>query len=99
MKIQPQGAVPSLSSARSAEKAMTVEEQRLREKCREFETILLQKMVETLQGDNSLFGDGVQGDFFRGMFAEEIAKELAKEPGLGLAESIYRTLVDQNDER
>jgi Rod binding domain-containing protein len=56
-------------------------------------------MVETLQSNTNLFGEGVQGEFFRGMFAEEIAKELAKDPGLGLAESIYRTLVDQNNDQ
>jgi Rod binding domain-containing protein len=99
MKIQPQGAGQPLSPVSPREEAVTVEEQRLREKCREFETILLHKMVETLQSNTNLFGEGVQGEFFRGMFAEEIAKELAKDPGLGLAESIYRTLVDQNNDQ
>lgn len=98
MKIQPQGAGQPLSPARPKEQALTPEEQRLREKCREFETILLQKLVETLQGDTKLFGEGVQGEFLQGLFADEMAKELAKDPGLGLAESIYRTLEHQNND-
>ena len=98
MKIHPQGAGQPLSPARPKEQALTAAEQRLREKCREFEAILLQKMVETLQSNTNLFGEGVQGDFLRGLFAEEMAKELAKDPGLGLAESIYRALEHQHND-
>jgi len=71
--------------------------QRLREKCREFEAVLLQQMVEVMQGSSEFFGKGVQGEFLRGIFAEEMAKELAKDPGLGLAESIYRALAVNDD--
>ena len=56
-------------------------------------------MVEVMQGSSEFFGKGVQGEFLRGIFAEEMAKELAKDPGLGLAESIYRALAVKDDAR
>lgn len=79
------------------EQPKSAEEQKLREQCQEFEAILLQKMVEAMQNETKLFGEGVQGDFFKGMFAEAIAKELAKDPGLGLAESMIRSMQKQED--
>lgn len=71
----------------------TTEDEHLKEKCREFEAVLLKQLVEVMQGDTELFGQGIQGEYFRGIFAEEMAKELAKDPGMGLAESIYRALA------
>ncbi|NLM37785.1 MAG: hypothetical protein GX202_06635 [Firmicutes bacterium] len=90
-----QTAISNSAPARPQQPAVSEEEQRLREKCREFEAILLQKMVEVMQGDTSLFGQGVQGEYFRSMFAEFIAKEMAKNPGLGLTESIMRALLER----
>ena len=98
MKIDLQAAMMQPAApTRPQQPAATEEEQRLREKCREFEAILIQKMVEVMQGDTNLFGEGVQGEFFGGMFAEIIAKELAQDPGLGLTESILRSLREQNN--
>ncbi|NLC52831.1 MAG: hypothetical protein GX770_02545 [Firmicutes bacterium] len=97
MKIDLQTAMMKTAApTKPQQPAVTEEEQRLREKCREFEAILLQKMVEAMQTDTNLFGQGVQGEFFGGMFAEIIAKELAEDPGLGLAENIIRSLREQN---
>ena len=100
MKIDPQAAIMQPSAlTRTGQQAATEEEQRLREKCREFEAILLQKMVEVMQGDTNLFGQGIQGEYFGGMFAELIAKELARDPGLGMADSIIRALKEQTAEK
>lgn len=90
MKIERQVAMESSALSRAPHKPATKKEQRLREKCQEFEAILLQRMVEVMQADTNLFGRGVQGEFFGGMFAEVIAKELAKNPGLGLTEDLIR---------
>lgn len=97
MKIDPGAGVKPLSPTIPKKRELTEEEQRLKEKCREFEALLLQKMVETMQEDTNLFGQGVQGEYFGGMFAAELAKELAKDPGLGLADSIIRSLRQQKD--
>ncbi len=72
-------------------------DQQLMKKCQEFEAILFQKMIEVMQGNTEIFGKGVQGEFLRGIFAEEMAKELAKDPGLGLAKSLYQVLLSNDD--
>lgn|SRR5690554_1554339 len=65
---------------------------KLANKCREFEGVFVQKMLEVCQPKSSLFGSGMQGDFYRSFYIEELAKEMTKNPGLGLAESLYRAL-------
>lgn len=97
MRIDPGAAMKPFVVDRTPKQAASEEEQRLREKCREFEALLLQKMVEVMQGDTNLFGQGVQGEFFGGMFAEILAAELAQDPGLGLADSMIRSLKQQDN--
>lgn len=70
----------------------------LADKCREFEAVLAKKMLEAMQPKNGLFGSGVQGEFYRGLFLDTMAAELSKNPGLGLAESIYRALNPEKKE-
>ncbi|HHT47724.1 MAG TPA: hypothetical protein GXZ98_00295 [Firmicutes bacterium] len=98
MKIDPHLPGRPYTPASKENKALTEEERQLREKCQEFEAILLQKMVETmLQGETNLFGQGLQGDYFRGLFAEALAKELAKDPGLGLVDNMIRSYQKMPD--
>lgn len=65
---------------------------KLSEKCREFEAVFVKKMLEVSQPKSSLFGSGMQGDFYRDFYLDEMAKEITKNPGVGLAESMYRAL-------
>lgn len=67
----------------------------LRGKTREFEAILIEKMLSSMQTGSSLFGSGFKGDFFQSLFLQELAKKIAERPGLGLGESIYRSLQQQ----
>ncbi|NLY90322.1 MAG: hypothetical protein GX081_01765 [Firmicutes bacterium] len=98
MKIDSRLPVRPFPPTHNEKKALTEEERQLREKGQELEAILLQKMVETMfQGETNLFGKGVQGDYFRGLFAEALAKELAKNPGLGLADQIIQSYPKRQD--
>lgn len=65
---------------------------KLYQKCQEFEAVFVKKMLEVSQPKNSLFGSGMQGDFYRDFYLDEMAKEIAKNPGIGLAESMYRAM-------
>jgi len=71
----------------------------LQEKTREFEAVLIEKMLSSMQPKNSLFGSGFQGDFYQSLFIQEIAKKIAEKPGLGLGDNIYRTLQGQQEVR
>jgi len=98
MKIDPRAPVRPFTPATNGKKALSEEERQLREKGQELEAIILQKMIETMmQGETNLFGKGVQGDYFRGLFAEALAKELAKDPGLGLVDSMLRSYQKMPD--
>jgi flagellar protein FlgJ len=65
---------------------------KLFQRCLEFEAVFVKKMLEVSQPKNSLFGSGMQGDFYRDFYLDEMAKEITKNPGIGLAESMYRVL-------
>lgn len=67
---------------------------KMREVCQEFESVfvsyLLQSMRKTVQ--NNAEGDGFSREVYTSMMDEEIAKIVAKGPGIGLADTLYRQL-------
>lgn len=67
----------------------------LRKKAQEFEAVLIEQMLKAVQPRGGLFGKGFQGDFYQSFFLREIAAKIAEYPGLGLAESIYRALKQE----
>src|SRR5690554_3303823 len=67
----------------------------LRKKAQEFEAVLIEQMLKAVQPPSGLFGKGFQGDFYQSFFLRELASKIAEYPGLGLAESIYRTLKQE----
>ncbi len=69
--------------------------QELKGKIREFEAILIEKMLGSLAAGSSLFGSGMRGDFYQSLFLQELAKKIAERPGLGVGENIYRSLRQQ----
>jgi len=75
--------------------ARGAEDLKLKNACREFETILLKQMLEVMQSSTSMFGKGFGGDFFQGMFQDEIAKEMA-EKGMGVSDLLYSRLTKSN---
>lgn len=97
VKINSEIPIPS-SMGKLNNRAQKKSDQQLMEKCREFEAVIFQKMIEVMQGNTEIFGKGVQGEYLRGVFAEEMAKELAKDPGLGLAKSLYQVLLSNNND-
>ena len=68
---------------------------KLVESCQEFESILVKKILESIQPKGGLFGEGVQGEFYRDLFLTEMAAEITKDPGIGLAKSIYQSLSNR----
>lgn len=71
---------------------------KLYQKCQEFEAVFIKKMLEVSHPKSSLFGSGMQGDFYRDFYLDEMAKEIAKNPGIGLAENMYRSMKAHEEE-
>lgn len=68
------------------------EQKKLQKACSDLEAafwqIMLQEMAKTVGKSTG----SVENDFFTDMFYEEVAKELAKNPGAGLAQAMYKNL-------
>lgn len=77
MKILPTGSTPSAEKPQAAS-------QLFKEKCKEFESLLVNEMIAAMEPKNGFFGKGFGGDYFSAMFRQEMAKELSKQLNLGL---------------
>ena len=56
----------------------------------EFEAFVLQSFIETMLPRNAegVFGRGIAGELWKSMLAGEIAKELARSGGIGIADMV-----------
>jgi len=54
---------------------------------------LLAPMFDTVKPAQGVFGGGAGEDTWRPMLTQELAKQIAKAGGLGLAEPIYRQII------
>jgi hypothetical protein len=55
-----------------------------------FEAFVLQTFIQEMMPDaqESVFGGGISGDFWKSMMSEKIAEQVAERGGLGIAETI-----------
>lgn len=67
----------------------TAEEKALYEACLDFESLLTQQMLSTMQSSSSIYGSGTGGEFFKSMFHQNIAKQIASNGDMGLARMMY----------
>jgi flagellar protein FlgJ len=69
----------------------------LRETAKQFESIFAKMVLSSMRQASSSFGDSLMGssqqDFYQGMFDDQLAVELTKGKGLGLADMLVRQLT------
>jgi flagellar protein FlgJ len=66
-----------------------VEKKEVPETYRKFEAMVLQNFIKTMLPDSDeVYGKGASGEIWKGMMAEEIANEIAREGGVGIAERL-----------
>lgn len=73
---------------------------KLRKACADFEGIMLQYMLESMQktvGEGGVFGDSPQKRMYESMFIQEISATLAREKSLGFGDALYRQLKGKCD--
>ncbi|MBO6503815.1 MAG: rod-binding protein [Kordiimonadaceae bacterium] len=67
-----------------------------RQTAEQFEAVFLSQMLapmfETVKTD-SFMGGGHAEQVYRGMMVEEMGKEIAKQGGIGIADSVYREIL------
>ncbi len=65
-----------------------------------FESVFLSQMFSQMfqdVGTDSLFGGGHGEEMFRSLMLDEYAKQVAKKGGLGIADSVMRQLIRQQE--
>jgi len=66
-----------------------VEKKQVPETYRKFEAMVLQNFIKTmLPESDEIYGKGSSGEIWRGMMAEQIANEIAREGGIGIADKL-----------
>ncbi|MEX0297816.1 MAG: rod-binding protein [Kordiimonas sp.] len=68
----------------------------MRKAAEDFEAVFLSQMIkpmfDTLPTD-TMFGGGQAESIYRGLMVEEFGKSVAKNGGIGIADSVYRELL------
>lgn len=77
-----------------AGKELTPEQQKTKQVCTEFETMIIKKMLESMMGNTKMFGSGFGGSFYQSMFQDAIAESIAKQ-GLGLGKMLYEQIENK----
>jgi len=65
----------------------------LRKACQNFESLFLSEMMKTMRRslpDAGLFGDGLGKSYFTQLFDDELATQISRTQGVGIAETLYR---------
>jgi len=86
----------SLSALKSG--AQTQDPAALREVAKQFESLFTQMLLKSMREANKGFGDGGlfssdQTEFYQGMFDSQLATQLSRGEGLGLADMLMRQLA------
>lgn len=70
-------------------------EEQLRSLSRQFESIFIHQMLKSMRKTvpKSQFFDSFSMDMYQSMMDEEIANELSQQKGIGLADMLFRELV------
>ena len=77
-------------------KTTTGNNEKLREAAQDFEAVFLTQMIKPMFDTvptNSMFGGGQAETIYRGLMVEEFGKSVAKNGGIGIADTVYRELL------
>lgn len=70
---------------------------KLQEACKDFESVLLnymfQSMQKTVGSDGGIFGESFQRNMYESLYIEKIADKIAAERDLGIGDALYRQLA------
>lgn len=77
----------------------TVENKKLKQACKDFESIFMDYMLKSMRktvSKSSLFGSTENEDMFQDMEDSEYCKNAAKDSSLGIADALYSQLSKLN---
>lgn len=85
-------------SAKSARRPNRTETQ-ARAAAESFESVFLFEVMQSMYADikPGAFGGGNDENLYRSMMNEEVAKSISRQGGIGIADSIYREIMRQQE--
>ena len=82
---------PAADANKTKQRLDGVQKEKVPETYRKFEAMVLQSFIKTMLPDSEeVYGKGASGEIWKGMMAEQIANEIARDSGIGIAESLMR---------
>ncbi|ABA88401.1 flagellar rod-binding protein FlgJ [Syntrophotalea carbinolica DSM 2380] len=93
---------PAVALAASGGQMRTVstgprnEAESLRKSCQDFEAIMLKSMLKEMRSTipkDGLLGEGNDQEMFRDLMDQEVAMQMSRTQGIGIAESLYKQLA------
>jgi len=93
--LNTEGFKPLITRDASTIASQSDRQERLRRAAQDFEALFISYLLKVMRESipkSGLLDEGLQGEIFKAMFDQEIAKRIARTKGLGIAEVIYRQL-------
>jgi peptidoglycan hydrolase FlgJ len=93
--IQFQQSLQSVDNKNESRFAQSIEQKKLLDACKDFEAILLNKMLSTMREslpEGGLFEKSFGEKIYQSMLDEEMTKQMAHGKGIGIADMLYQHL-------
>lgn len=87
----PQAVTQSIDNASPVDNLRVGQKQHIPETYRKFEASVASTFIQNMMPSDSedVYGKGAAGDFWKGMMAEQIADQVSKQGGFGIAKKLY----------
>lgn len=81
---------------RKEQEARKVDEEKLREACKDFESLFVQQVLRSMRktiSKSDLFSGGAGGEIFESLFDQELSRNLANRGVFGLGKILYHQMI------
>mgnify|MGYP001201205765 CR=1 FL=1 len=74
------------------------QDKKIHEICQDFESVFISYLLKSMRKTipNNSFGDSSSREIYTSMMDEELARNIAKGSGIGLADILYRQFTEKN---
>ncbi len=95
LAIDPHGSAERTAQSTATDSKRDREARSLKRSCQDFEAIFIQSMFKAMRKsipDGGLFEQDTAHEIYRDMLDAEVASEISRQQGLGLADQMYRQM-------
>lgn len=94
----PKSEIPSIQLKDMGQRADKTDEARLEKACKDFEAIILNKMLSSMRKtvpEGGLFEKSYGEKIYQSMLDEELSKKIAHGKGMGLGQLLFQQLINK----